>query len=93
MAQKGLIFTQKQIFGKKKEFLIFFNQKPHNCAKFGDDWFSREQMFRFFSIWPSVHSKWEPTNNIFERKFDKDGPRTDLGLDFEGVLGDIWKIS
>ena len=33
-----------------------------------------------------MHSRWEPTTNICERKFEVDGPRPDLGLDFGGVL-------
>ena len=36
-----------------------------------------------------MYSRWEPTNNISEKKFEVDSPRPDLGLDFEGVWGDF----
>ena len=39
-----------------------------------------------------MHSRWEPTTNICERKFEVDGPRPDLGLDFGGFRGYFKKI-
>ena len=41
--------------------------------------------------WKMLHSEWEPTNNIFEKKIDEDGPRLEIGLDFVGFL-EIWKF-
>ena len=39
-----------------------------------------------------MYSTWEPTNNIFEKKIQEDGPGHDLGLGFRGVWRDFWKI-
>ena len=39
-----------------------------------------------------MHSRWEPTNTICERKFEVDGPSPDLGLGFECILGIFEKI-
>ena len=43
-----------------------------------------------------MHSRWEPTNNISEKKFEVDGSRPDLGLDFGGfrwIFGKLAKIA
>ena len=39
-----------------------------------------------------MYCTWEHTNNISEKKIQKDGPRPDLGLGFGGVWRDFWKI-
>ena len=36
-----------------------------------------------------MYSRWEPTNNISEKKIQEDGSRPNLGLDLGGVSGKL----